>query len=74
MPEFNVEESLTLQNIAMAALVALLSWNVYTTQELKTSVAVIGNQLAVAAEERFTLAQAALLEQRINQLEIFILP
>lgn len=74
------KESLTLERIALTAMVALLSWNVWTTSELVTDLAVmsakvelLAEQLDSASSDRYTGAQAradqALLEQRIQRLE-----
>lgn len=81
MSEVRVERSnLTLERMALAGIAALIAWNVYTTSELKTDVAV-GNATIKALEatvtasqiDRYTRSEAnsdrALLEQRIARLE-----
>jgi hypothetical protein len=45
------KESLTLERIALAAAVALLSWNVYTTNQLSISQAVSSAQLGAISEQ-----------------------
>ena len=50
---------------AMAVLVGLVSWNVYTTQQLEVKVSVLANKV----ENSVTSREAALSEQRLGQLE-----
>lgn len=59
----------TLERIALTALVALLSWNVYTTQEMTTDIAVIETKLETAISNRFTSSDAQILENKITRLE-----
>jgi hypothetical protein len=45
------KETLTLERFALAAVVGLLSWNVYTTNQLTISQAVLTSQLTSIREE-----------------------
>jgi len=74
------KETLTLERIALAAVVALLSWNVYTTNQLTIAQAVTSQQLEglnnsfnAIALDRYTKTEAnaknAALENRMVRLE-----
>lgn len=79
--EVSVEkDSLTLERIALTALVALLSWNVYTTQQLVTNLAVTANtvkglesSISVVGADRYTRAEALAdrrhYEDRLQRIE-----
>jgi hypothetical protein len=81
MTNVQVEKSsLTLERIALAAVVMLLTWNVYTTQQLslemvKTTaeLTALGNVVELAQSDRFTardaLADRTILETKIKRLE-----
>lgn len=76
------KEALTMERIALMAMVGLLSWNVYTTSNLVTDVAVTNTkvealtmQLTLNQQDRYTrseaLADSSVLTQRITNLEVW---
>lgn len=79
MVTMNKDDNL-ISKIISAAVIGLLSWNTYTTQNLSISVAVLENQVSSlhmtinnSLSDRYTINQAksdaALVEQRIKRLE-----
>lgn len=63
MPE-EISESLTLKNIAVTALIALLSWGVYTVHQLAISTAAISQSVEYLVVEN--------LPSRVTALEILV--
>lgn len=63
MPE-EISESLTLKNIAVAALIAILSWGVYTVQQLAISTAALSQSVEYLVVEN--------LPSRVTALEILV--
>lgn len=79
MVSMNKDDNL-LSKIISAAVIGLLSWNTYTTQNLSVSVAVLETRVSSLQEiisssvmDRYTNSQAqsdhALIDQRIERLE-----
>lgn len=79
MPE-TIKNTFSFERIALGVVVALLSWNVNTTAQLVTGLAVTNANVSslersfeVASQDRYTRAEAksdaALLDQRISRLE-----
>ena len=79
MVSMNKDDNL-LSKIISAAVIGLLSWNTYTTQNLSVSVAVLETRVSSLQEiisssvmDRYTNSQAqsdhALIDQRIKRLE-----
>lgn len=56
-----------MNKLLLTALIALLSWNIYTTHKLVTDVAVIKNTLE--NEGNFSITDGRLLVERVTQLE-----
>lgn len=75
-----IKSTFSFERIALGVVVALLSWNVNTTAQLVTGLAVTNANVSslerafeVASQDRYTRAEAksdsALLDQRISRLE-----
>jgi hypothetical protein len=58
-----------LNKLLMTAVLGLLGWNLATTQELKTDVAVLTEVFNIANGERVSVADNALLNERLRVLE-----
>lgn len=65
-----------LGKILMAMAIALLGWQIKTTQELTVEVAVLKEQVLTATSDRYTGAQAlsdkAVIDNRLNRLENWV--
>ena len=58
-----------MNKLLLGALIALLSWNIYTTHQLVTDVAVIKNTLEGSVNRNFSITDGRLLIERVAQLE-----
>lgn len=58
-----------MNKLLLGALIALLSWNIYTTHQLVTDVAVIKSTLEGSVNRNFSVTDGRLLIERVAQLE-----
>lgn len=58
-----------MNKLLLGALIALLSWNIYTTHQLVTDVAVIKNTLDNSVNRNFSITDGRLLVEKVEQLE-----
>lgn len=70
------KETLTLERLALTAVMALLSWNVYTTNQLNVAQAVsqakleaIKTQIESQSSNYATRAEMAVLDAKLSQIE-----
>lgn len=58
-----------MNKLLLGALIALLSWNIYTTHTLVTDVAVIKTTLENSITQKFGVTEGLLLIEKVENLE-----
>jgi hypothetical protein len=58
-----------MNKLLLTALIALLSWNIYTTHKLVTDVAVIKSTLDTNMNRNFSVTDGLLLVEKVGNLE-----